>query len=218
MEENIIEQAAVLSKAASAQGTFNIVNVLAERGYPREEVKVFLDEETAYALVRTDKKIDDLEENASSDVEEFALEAQAEQARLIDYRAKLFEKLQESLYVFHIVGMPEGVRDKLIAESFEKFPQEMIEDKNIMGEVTRTPKENVDRDFYVTSLMWQKSIEKIVAPDGSVQQGVTHEDVTEMAQSLPVSATTKITNSIDKLRLSTAMFLLEVNEDFLAKP
>jgi len=181
-------------------------------------LKVFLDEETAYALVRTDRQIDDLEENASSDVEEFALEAQAEQARLIDYRAKLFEKLQESLYVFHIVGMPEGTRDKLIAESFEKFPQEMIEDKNIMGDVTRTPKENLERDIYVTSLMWQKSIEKIVAPDGSVQQGVTHEDVAAMAESLPVSATTKITNSIDKLRLSTALFLIEVNEDFLAKP
>jgi hypothetical protein len=218
MDDKIIEQAAALSKAASAQGTFNIVNVLAERGYPREEVKVFLDEQTAYALVRTDKQIDDLEENASSDVEEFAAEAQAEQAMLVDYRTKLFEKLQESLYVFHIVGIAEGVREKLITESFEKFPQEFNEDRNIMGEVTRTPKENVERDTYITSLIWQKSIEKIVSPDGSVQQGVTHEDVAAMAESLPVSAATKITNSIDKLRLSTALFLLEVNEDFLAKP
>jgi len=184
----------------------------------KEEVKVYFDEETAYAIVRTDKQIEDLEENASSDVEEFADEAQAEQARLIDYRAELFKKLQESLYTFNIMGIPEGTREKLIADSFEKFPQEFNEDRNIMGEVTRTAKENNDRDVYVTSLIWQKSISSIVSPTGEVQNGVSLSDVHVMSETLPVSATTKITKSIEKLRLSTAIFLLEVNEDFLAKP
>lgn len=218
MEDKNLTEAVELAKQASARGTFSISEALLERAYPVEEVKVYLDEQTAYAIIQMDERINELEDDASSTFEEIALPAQGQQAELIDKRKELFEKLQKSLYVFHITGLSEGARTEILQQAFEKFPQEYIEDKNILGDVKRTDKDNPDRDNFFTMLLWEKSISKVVSPTGNEQVGVTADDVQVMRKSMPVSAVTKINNSMDKLRVSTAMFLLEVNEDFLAKP
>lgn len=218
MDNDNLKEAAELAKAASARGTFSISEALLERAYPTEDVKVFLDEQTAYAIVRLDEQIDELEEDASSEFEDIAVPAQKQQAELIDKRKEMFEELQKSLYVFTLTGVPEGTRQELLEQAFEKFPQEWIEDKNILGDVKRTEKENPERDNFFTMLLWEKSITKITAPSGAEQIAVTADDVQVMRKAMPVSAVTKINNSMDKLRVATAMFLLEVNEDFLAKP
>lgn len=218
MENENIQEVIDLAKSASARGTFSISEALLERAYPVDEVKVYLDEQTAYAIVRIDEQIDELEDDASSSVEDIADAAQKQQADLIDRRKELYEKLQNSLYVFHVMGLPEGARQEILEKAFEQYPQEWIEDKNVLGEVKRTEKENPERDNLFTMLLWEKSISKIVSPDGAEQVGVTDDDIKVMRKVMPVSAVTKINNSIDKLRVATAMFLLEVNEDFLAKP
>lgn len=218
MKNDDLKEAADLAKKAAERGTFSIAEALLERSYPSEEVKVYLDEQTAYAIVRIDEQINELEEDASSSDEGIANTAQGQQAELIDKRKELYEHLQKSLYVFHISGVPEGTRNELLEQAFEKFPQEYIEDKNILGDVKRTEKENPERDNFFTMLLWEKSITKIVSPSGSEQVGVTADDVQVMRKTMPVSAVTKINGSMDKLRVATAMFLLEVNEDFLAKP
>lgn len=218
MENNNLIEAAELAKQASARGTFSISEALLERAYPVEEVKVYLDEQTAYAIVQLDEHINELEEDASSTFEEVALAAQGQQEVLIERRKELLAKLQKSLYVFHITGVSEGTRTEMLEKAFEKFPQEYIEDKNILGDVKRTEKDNPERDNLFTMLLWEQSIAKIVSPSGAEQVGVTADDVQVMRKSMPVSAITKVNNSMDKLRVSTAMFLLEVNEDFLAKP
>ena len=218
MENNNLAEAAELAKQASARGTFSISEALLERAYPTEEVKVYLDEQTAYEIVQLDEHINELEEDASSTFEEIALAAQGQQEVLIERRKELLAKLQNSLYVFHITGVSEGARTEMLEQAFEKFPQEYIEDKNILGDVKRTEKDNPERDNLFTMLLWEKSIAKVVSPSGAEQVGVTADDVQVMRKSMPISAITKVNNSMDKLRVSTAMFLLEVNEDFLAKP
>jgi hypothetical protein len=218
MENENIQETIELAKKASARGTFSISEALLERAYPVEEVKVYLDEQTAYAIVRVDEQIEELEEDASSTFEEVSVPAQKQQSDLIDHRKELYGKLQESLYTFHVTGVSEGARQELLEKAFEQFPQEYIEDKNILGDVKRTEKDNPDRDNFFTMMLWEKSIVKVVAPSGSEQVGVTEDDVRVMRKAMPVSAITKMNNSMDKLRVSTAMFLLEVNEDFLAKP
>ena len=218
MDNENIQETIELAKKASARGTFSISEALLERAYPVEEVKVYLDEQTAYAIVRVDEQINELEEDASSGAKEIADVAQKQQADLIDSRQGLYEKLQESLYIFHVTGVSEGTRQELLDKAFEKYPQEYIEDKNILGDIKRTEKDNADRDNFFTMLLWEKSITKVVSPSGSEQVGVTEDDIKVMRKVMPVSAITKMNNSMDKLRMSTAMFLLEVNEDFLAKP
>lgn len=218
MENENIQETIELAKKASARGTFSISEALLERAYPVEEVKVYLDEQTAYAIVRVDEQIEELEEDASSTIESISDTAQKQQAELIDHRKELYTKLQDSLYVFHVTGVPEGTRQELLEKAFEVYPQEWIEDKNILGDVKRTEKDNPDRDNLFTMMLWEKSITKIVSPSGSEQVGVTEDDIKVMRKVMPVSAITKMNNSMDKLRMSTAMFLLEVNEDFLAKP
>jgi hypothetical protein len=74
-----------------------------------------------------------------------------------------------------------------------------------------------DRNTLFTELLWQKHIVKITAPDGSVQDGVSLEDVSELRRSLPIAATGKLTEAIEKIRTATAVFMFSADEDFLAK-
>ena len=58
---------------------------------------------------------------------------------------------------------------------------------------------------------------KITAPDGSEQDGISVEDASELRRSLPIASASKITDAIEKMRVATAVFMLSVDEDFLAK-
>ena len=95
MENENIQETIELAKKASARGTFSISQALLERAYPVDEVKVYLDEQTAYAIVRVDEQIEELEEDSSSTLEDVSEPAQKQQAELIDHRKELYEKCGE---------------------------------------------------------------------------------------------------------------------------
>jgi hypothetical protein len=197
--------------AAKAPGTFSILNVLEERAYPREEVVVYLDEQTAYEASQLQEKIDELNKSKSLDV-------QSEIDFLISERDKAIEKLEKQKYVFTIVGISEGLREDLMNEAAKDFPLEYEEHKNpITGEKTREEIENKDRDRIFTNSLWHNQIEKIEASDGSIQDKVTVKDVEELRRKLPIAAIGSINQSIERLRISTAVFMMSVNEDFLAR-
>lgn len=196
---------------AKAPGTFSILNVLEERAYPREDVVVFLDEQSAYAAAQLQERIDELGKSKSLDI-------QADIDALIVERDKLVEKLESQKYVFTIIGISEGLREDLMLEAAEKFPLEYSENKNpLTGEVKREEIENKERDRLFTNLLWHSQIEKIIATDGSMQDNVTIKDVEALRRQLPIAAIGAITQSIERLRVSTAVFMMSVNEDFLAK-
>ena len=211
MSEKIIEEAVALSDEAKKPGTFSIINVLKERAFPLEEVNIYLDEQAAYDASKIQEKIDELAK--SSDVADIE-EAQA----LAGKRDLIIEQLEKSRYVFTISGISEGKRVELQEQSVEKFPIEYDESKNpFTGETQRTEKDNKQRDRLFTNLLWVNSIKKIVDEDGNVQENLTLEDVASLRQLLPIAATSSITQSIEKLRISTAVFMSSVDEDFLAK-
>lgn len=200
-----------LVEEAKAPGTFNIVNVLKERAYPREEVIVYLDEQAAYDAAKIQDKIDELTRKASLDVQD-------EIDTLIEKRDAIVESLKKNKYIFSVIGLSEGMREDLQGESAEKFPIEYDEEKNpFTGEIVKKERESKERDRLFTNLLWHSSIEKITSPDGSVQNNVTFEDINALREMLPIAAISAITQSIEKLRLSTAMFMMSVDEDFLAK-
>jgi hypothetical protein len=208
MSEKSIEE---VVEEAKAPGTFNILDVLEERAYPREEVVVYLNEQLAYDAAQIQEKIDELSKSKS-------LEVQDEIDELISQRDKIVEELESQKYVFSIVGISEGLREDLMNEAAEKFPIKYRENKNpLTGEVTREEIEDKDRDRLFTNSLWHNQIEKITASNGAIQEKITMKDVEALRSKLPIAGIGAITQSIEKLRISTAVFMMSVNEDFLAK-
>lgn len=210
-EEKIIADAAKLAEEAKKPGTFSIINVLKERSYPIEEVNVYLDEQAAYEASKLQDKIDEITKSTDMQAHEAAEVIAAE-------RDAAIAKLEKSKYVFTISGMSEGKRDELQELSVEKFPMEYEESKNpFTGETTKAEIDNKQRDRYFTNLLWVESIKKIVNPEGDVQDGVSISEVESLRELLPIAGISSITQSIEKLRISTAIFMSNVDEDFLAK-
>lgn len=210
-EEKILEEAVKLVEEAKKPGTFNIISVLNERAYPREEVKIFLDEQSAYEASKLKEKIDELVAKNDSELQE-------EIDSIIAKQEMIVKKLRDSEYTFNIVGISEGMREDLQEESIKKFPLEFEEDKNpFTGEISKREVESKERDRYFTNLLWHSSIEKIVSPEGDVQDKISISDVESFRKNLPIAGIGAITQSIEKLRVATAMFMISVDEDFLAK-
>ena len=210
-EEKIIADAAKLAEEAKKPGTFSIINVLKERSYPIEEVNVYLDEQAAYEASKLQDKIEEITKSTDMQAHEEAEVIAAE-------RDAAIAKLEKSKYVFTISGMSEGKRDELQELSVEKFPMEYEESKNpFTGETNKAEVDNKQRDRYFTNLLWVESIKKIVNPEGDVQDGVSISEVESLRELLPIAGISSITQSIEKLRISTAIFMSNVDEDFLAK-
>ena len=211
MSNTDIEKIDEIVAEAKAPGTFSILNVLQDRAYPREEVVVYLDEQSAYEASQLQERIDELSRLKSLDI-------QVDIDVLIAKRDEAVAKLESNKYIFSIIGISEGLRDDLMTEAAEKFPLEYLENKNpLTGEIKREEKENKDRDRLFTNLLWHSQIEKITSADNAIQDKVTIDDVEALRRELPIAATGAITQSIERLRVSTAVFMMTVNEDFLAK-
>jgi hypothetical protein len=123
-----------------------------------------------------------------------------------------------SKYTFTVKGISEGKRDELYKVATEKYPLEYNETKNVYtGEISREEIESEERDSLLTSLLWSAHITKIEAPNGDVQDFISPEDAMELRSSLPIASNALINKSIEKIRAATAMFMISVDEDFLAK-
>jgi hypothetical protein len=195
-----------ITEEAKKPGTFSIVNALKDRAYPQDEVNVYLDEETAYKASQAKQVLSKID---SLDVEYAAAEEKFN---------KLMDKLQESKYVFHIKGISEGKREEIFNLSVQKYPAEFNETKNAFtGEVKKEEIESVDRNNLFTAMIWAAHILKIVAPDGSVQGDLMPEDAAELRTSLPIASSALVNRSIEKVREASALFMMTVDEDFLAK-
>lgn len=191
---------------AMSKGKFSIIDAIRNRSYPKDKVFVYLNEQDAYDASKLDEEI----KNTDASTPEYD--------SLLAKKDELVNQIDAGKYVFIISGVSEGDREKLQLKSAETFPIEYAENKNqLTGEITRTEIVNAERDRLFTNLLWVASIKEVIAPDGSTQDSLTLEEVFEMRESLPIAATGAITESIEKLRISTAIFMMKVNEDFLAK-
>lgn len=201
-EQEIIE----LVEEAKKPGKFNIMDVVKERAFPEQEVNVYLDEQTAYLASDMNDKI---KQTSPSD---------NEYAKMEEELSKLLSKLEESKYVFTIRGISEAKRDEVLKLASDKYPIEYREEKNTYtGEVKREEIEDQDRNNLFTSMLWSEHIIKIVSPDGSVQDNISPEDVKSLRGLLPLASSATINRTIEKIRAASAIFMMSVDEDFLAK-
>ena len=204
---------------AKAPGKFNIVDVLKGRGYPTDEIEVFIDENVAFVASDIEDSIRKLGEKMDSEKDKYKLDELVDlHQKLIAEKDKLIEEMGGARYVFHLQGISEGQRDDIWKKSIEKYPIKHDTDRNpLTGKVDRVEVQNPERDKYFTGLLWQAHIKKIVDPTGDEQEGITVEDAFELRRSLPLASIGKITEAIEKMRASTAVFMMTVDEDFLAK-
>jgi hypothetical protein len=217
MSENEIEEVVTEMKSPAK---FKILDVIKDRAFPVQEVNIFIDEETAYAAASLDAEIKKLSENADKSVsnQKELKEVMEKRDLLIKKREDLVKEIGGNCYKFTIVGISEGTRQDLLKLALDKYPIQYRTDTNsFTGEKTREEIEDSERDNLFTELLWQKHIQKITAPDGAVQDGVSLADVSELRRSLPIAATGKLTEAIEKIRTATAVFMFSSDEDFLAK-
>jgi hypothetical protein len=195
-----------LAEEAKKPGKFNILEVINERGYPEDEIVVYLNETIAYkaAMVKTEMEATD-----AADKKYKTLEAELD---------KLVEQLQDSKYVFSIKGISEGKREELYKLSVNKYPLEYSETKNAFtGEVKKEKIESEERDELFTSLLWSAHIVKITAPNGDVQENLSPEDADTLRKSIPLASNAALNKAMENIRAATAVFMMSVDEDFLAK-
>jgi hypothetical protein len=204
---------------AKKPGRFNIVDALKDRAYPTDEVEVFIDEAVAFLAADIEVAIRALGQRMDSESDSDKLDEMLKKHEAyLDEKDKLVKEMGGSRYVFHLRGISEGLRDDLWKKSVERHPLKHETDRNpLTGQVERTEVQNLERDKYFTNLLWQSHITKIVDPQGNEQEGITLEDALELRRSLPLASIGKITEAIEKMRAATAVFMMTVDEDFLAK-
>lgn len=154
--------------------TFNIVEVLLGREYPKTEVPFFLDEASAFALNNAQKRLDTLPIGEDEDEERDALEAEI---------ARLKEKVRATRHVYHLTGLSSKVRGELLEAAYKKFPKE-VDPASIFG----GEKENAERDEYFGELLLQAMTEKIVSPAGAVMTDITLEQIKQFRDNAPDAA------------------------------
>ncbi len=207
-----------LVEEAKKPGTFNIVSVLKERAYPSDIVNLYLEEQAAYDAAEIGERIAEIEEIDSASGFQLSEDLKKELEELTAKRESLIKKIDAQKYLLKITGISEGKRDELLKQALKKFPTEYEEATSpITGEVTKNELPNQERNDFFTELLWLEHITSITAPDGSSQEEFTIEDIREIRSGLPISATGAVTEAIEKIRVSTAVFLMKVDEDFLAK-
>lgn len=215
-EQEIIESV----QKAKAPGTFNIVQVLQERGYPTSVVEIYMDESAIYDMSVANSEMEKLDKEVGKKSETEAHKARREE--IISEIESIKERLLSSRYSVHLTGISEGKRDEYFRMALKKYPIEYHASNNISniltGESNRTEKESPERDALFTDYIWQGCIQKIVSPEGDEQTEFAYSTIRAMRDSFPLNAIVKINEAIDKLRASTAIFTMETGEDFLAKP
>lgn len=206
-----------LAAEAKKPGVFNIVDVLNNRGYPKDEVDIVLDDNLVYAAARTNEAIKEIDKKLDSSPTDADLLAGREQ--LINARDAAVKAIADAKYVFTITGISEGKRDEIMTSVQEAFPIQYEETTNpLSGKVTREEVDNPERNKLYVLKLWSAHIEKITSPDGNVQLGLTEDEADALRKLLPIAGSAKITESIERLRVASAMFILGTDEDFLAKP
>lgn len=217
---DITERANTLATEASKPGTFNFIDRVTGRNYPKDEVVVYLDEESGYNISKIEKELELAGQKIKLAGDDKVLLAEAK-AQVDQLEAQLEanrEKASESRFVFHLEGISTRDYDKCVDEAQEQFPLEYTETRNpLTFKLEREVVENDDRETYFRTLLWSKFIRRVVDPSGNEDSTISHEWVKQVADLLPIMAQIKVATGVETLRMATDWMDHIQGEDFLAK-
>lgn len=186
------------------QETFNFLDVLSERSYPKDEVSIFLDEASAYKLRAVKNALEDLEDpKKRKEVEKLVKQYQ--------------DDVKKSEYVFKLTGVSFDRMEGLIEMAKKKYPVETKTRKTASGGLEQYEIPSTERNEYLGYLTLWIHVEAIVSPDGRVHTAPDEETIIKFLKVAPPSQVNRFTEAITRLQVSSQEFEDAIDDDFLAK-
>jgi hypothetical protein len=195
-EEKLTEETLQMVKEAQKPSTFNLAEVIKERGYPSKEVTIYTDAEAAFSLVEIEDKMNELKEPDEE------LEKQAQE---------LAERVQASKLTFVMRGVSQGVVGVVerIVEKADKLYKKPEGDEDEYA--TDWFK------YYITSLV-ASNVVKVIDSNGNVDEShFEYEEMLEIRNSLPSDSWGLLVSTMQKLTLATGYFKGLTDAGFLPK-
>lgn len=184
--------------------TFNFLDVLAERSYPKDKVSIYLDEAAAYQARITRLLIE--EAKTEADIKKL-------QKVLKGYS----DKVKASEYTFHLTGVGTERAEEILELAKDKYPVEMRTRKTASGSLEQYEVPSTERTEYLGYLMFWIYIEAIESPDGKIHAAPDIENIIQFVKKAPQSQVERVAEAIAKLRVSSEAFEEAIDDDFLAK-
>lgn len=217
---DINDRAHAKATEASVKGKFNLLDRLASRNYPTEEVAVYLDEAAGYQLAKIEREREALRVQlklAGTDKGRIA-ELNKQFKKLDEEDEAVREVAADSRVVFHLQGISSREYDLTVDAAKESFPYEYREVRNpITMALTREIIEEEDREIFFRTLLWSKFIKRVVDASGNEDDNITHAWMSEVDGLIPVMGAQRISDAITLLRMTTGWMDEIQGEDFLAK-
>jgi len=195
-EENVTKEVVDMVQEAQKPSTFNLADVIKERGYPSKEVTIYTDAEAAFQLVEIEDKMNNITEAG----EEYSkLEKQADE---------LAERVRSSQLTFLMRGVGQGVVER-VSEKADK----LYKKKDV-------PEEEYSNDwfkYYVTSLV-AENVVKVTDSEGNVDEShFDYDQMLEIRNSLPADSWGLLVSTMQKLTLASGYFKGLTDAGFLPK-
>ncbi len=199
MTENIealVEQAEKDVAIAQSKGTFQLTNVLKRRGFPEEQVVVYLDEDSAKELVTLNEQLTALAQSEEQNQEAYDT--------LDNLAQELAKAVRESALTFHLRGISPGHIEQIR--------------KNIVKEFGQEPEDQQEADDALAHEWIAAHIVRVVNVEGAADERVfKREDVEELEQLLPASEYAKIDRTVNNLSFRSAYIEQATDAGFLRK-
>lgn len=183
--------------------TFDLAAALSGIDYPSVNVEVYFNEALAYQIAELNEQLNRLS----------MLEDKSEYNKMQKKFDSFISDIDSHKFVFHIKGIPAHVENSIIETVKEQYPTK----RNALG-IAET--DNVEADTAYMELMLQAYIHKITAPDGSVINAPSIEDIKTLRKNSPAHVIRLIENAIIELKNKVVNgFELGIKSaDFLSKP
>jgi len=195
-EEKLTEETLKMVKEAQSKSTFNLAEVIKERGYPSKEITIYTDAEAAFDLVEIEDKMNQMTESGDEYAE---LEKQANE---------LAEAVQKSQLTFVMRGVGQGVVERIVEKADKLY---------------KKPDANEDEyatdwfKYYITSLV-ASNVVKVIDADGNVDEShFEYEEMLEIRNNLPSDSWGLLVSTMQKLTLATGYFKGLTDAGFLPK-
>ena len=203
---DITEATRLVAVEQGKQGKFNFLDRLNGRNYPTETVEIFLDEEAGLAAMELQEAI--------------AHEADGEKVNAMQAELEaLGAKLAESKYTLSLRGISTEEYDATVDAAREAHP---VEFRDVMNPLTfareREVVESEAREQLFRNLLWAKYIESVTDHEGNVDDDITPELVAVFCLRAPIMAPIKVSEAVEKLRMTTAWMDELQGADFFPKP
>lgn len=193
MSENtkdVLAEAAAVAKEFQGRGKFSLAEALAGRGFPTQDVSVYLNEDAGYQLVRL------MEQEKPED-----------QAALEAFNAlvqQVADEVEESRLTFSLRGISQGhinQIDKNVKQDFPNLEQDSVEFARVSNYAYMAPHIIRITDY---------------AGD-SEERRFTEADVQDLHELLPSSEWRKLTDATHQLSFASGIFEQATDAGFLRK-